>query len=248
MTTYLRDKPRDKIVNCDETCWLVLPKNLLTWTRKGVESVYITPEQGGAEKDRITVHASISAEGRKLPLLFIAEGKTRSVEDTQIGHVGGHWRVHTKNGWQTEENFTSDLRLLRVHIGGGQDAVDRVYLSIDLYTAHWTEQVRETAEELNIEMVPIPASSTDELQPLDRKVFAPLKAKAKHEYQMGRKRGNKRGKMQACQEMIKVWDELKEHVIRSGWAHIIPEYQAELGKDEGDIDSEEERDDGRWNG
>jgi hypothetical protein len=91
MTTYLRDKSRDKIVNCDETCWLVLPKNLLRWTRKGAESVDIIPEGGGAEKDRITVHASISADGRKLPLLFIAEEKTQTVEDTQIRQVGEHW-------------------------------------------------------------------------------------------------------------------------------------------------------------
>jgi hypothetical protein len=95
---------------------------------------------------------------------------------------------------------------LRVHIGGGQDAVDRVNLIIDLYKTHWTEQVPGTAEELNIEMISIPASCTDEFQPLDRKVFGPLKVKAKHEYQMEATRGNKRGKMQACQAMMKAWD------------------------------------------
>jgi hypothetical protein len=93
-------------------------------------------------------------------------------------------------------------------------------------------------------MIPIPATCTNELQPLDRKVFGPFKAKAKHEWQMGVKRGNKRGKMQDCQKMITVLDELNKHVIRSGWAHIIPEYQAELGKGEGDTDSEDEGDDG----
>jgi hypothetical protein len=57
VTGYLMDKPRDKIIICDETCWLVLPENLITWAPTGADSVYIRAEGGRAEKDRITVHA-----------------------------------------------------------------------------------------------------------------------------------------------------------------------------------------------
>jgi hypothetical protein len=39
--------------------------------------------------------------------LFIAQGKTARVEDTQIGNVDGHWRTYRGNGWQTAEAFCS---------------------------------------------------------------------------------------------------------------------------------------------
>jgi hypothetical protein len=39
-TDYLADKPRDKIINCNEICELVLPKNLLTWARTLLTSHY----------------------------------------------------------------------------------------------------------------------------------------------------------------------------------------------------------------
>jgi hypothetical protein len=90
VTGYLMDSPRDKIINCDETWWLILPKNLITWGSTGADFVYIRAERGGAEKDRITVPASVKADGTKLPLLFIAQRKTARVEETQIGNSGEH--------------------------------------------------------------------------------------------------------------------------------------------------------------
>jgi hypothetical protein len=46
--------------------------------------------------------------------------------------------------------------------------------------------------------------------------------------------------------MVTVWNELREYVIQSAWAHISPEYQTELGKDDTDFD--DRGDDGRWSG
>jgi hypothetical protein len=244
-TQYLVDKPREQIINCDETCWLVLPGNLLTWARKGAESVYIVPEGGGKQKERLTVHATIRANGTKLPLLFIAEGKTHVVEETQIGDIGEHWKAHTKTGWQTQESFLIYLELLRGYIRDGASGEDRIYLIIDLYKAHMTEAVRQRAHELNIELIFIPPGCTDELQPLDRKVFGPLKAKAKHQYRMGLRLGRERGKRQACQDMLQVWNELGENVIKSAWAHLIPEFQAEVADA---IGEDEDESSGRWTG
>jgi hypothetical protein len=144
------------------------------------------------------VHPSIKTDGTKLPLLFIAEGETRVVEEIQIGDVGEHWRVHIENRWQTHESFMISLEDLHGHIVGQSSDVDRIYLITDLYDAHMTEAVRERAKGLNIELILIPPSCTDELQPLDRKAFCPLKAKAKHQYRMGVKLGNERGERQAC--------------------------------------------------
>jgi hypothetical protein len=75
-------------VNYDETSWLLHPRGILTWAEMGCQTVHahIT----GDEKDCITVVASVTASGEKLPLTFIASGKTPRVEDSQIGVVEGH--------------------------------------------------------------------------------------------------------------------------------------------------------------
>jgi hypothetical protein len=246
VTEYLMDKPRDDIINCDETYWLVLPKNLMAWAPTGAGSVYIRAEGGGAEKDRITVHASIKADGTKLLLLFIAQGRTVRVEETQIGNVVEHCRTHTANGWQTEESLRIYLDLLRDHIGGVGDGAVRIYLIADRYPAHMTDLVKQTAGELNIEMIHIPVSCADECQPLDRRIFGPFKAEAKRRYRIGFQMREARGKIQACQDMIPVWNELCEYVTPSAWAHLIPESQTRPGED--DRDSDYRGDDGRWSG
>jgi hypothetical protein len=44
----------------------------------------------GNEKENITVIASMTAAGDKLPLEFIAAGKTMRLESAQIGSVDEH--------------------------------------------------------------------------------------------------------------------------------------------------------------
>jgi hypothetical protein len=106
-----------------------------------------------------------------------------------------------------------------------------------------TEYAGERAKELNIQLIFIPPGYTGESQPLDRRVVGPLKAKAKHSYRMPMRLGKERGKKQASQGMLKVWSELGENVIKSAWAHLIPEIQAELAdKEQGN----DEHSRGRW--
>jgi hypothetical protein len=95
-----------------------------------------------------------------------------------------------------------------------------------------TEAVRERAKELKSKLIFISAGCTDELQPLDRKDFGPLKAKAKHQYRIGVRLGKEREKKQACQDMLNVWNELGEKVIKSAWVYLVPEIQAELADEE----------------
>jgi hypothetical protein len=180
--------------------------------------------------------------------MFITEWMTRIVEDTQIGDVSEHWRLHTEDGRQNQASVIHSLGLLRGHIGGGRDRADRICLIWDLCRAHMTETVHHTAEELNIELMCIPASCTDELQALSKKSSRAQKAKAKHEHQMELTRREERGKLQACRDMVKVWNELGENVIKSGWAHPMPQYQMEFGDDEDDEDRTHEHEHGQWRG
>jgi hypothetical protein len=204
--------PLSRIVNCDETAWLLHPKGILTWARAGSESVQA--KINGDEKDCLTVLASVTAAGDKIPLSFFASGKTTRVEESQIGAVPGHWRDHSESGWQTSETFQTYLGKLRTFMGEGP-----IHLLLDSYAAHRTNAVKKTATALDITLHYIPPGLTDELQPLDRSVFGALKSRAKHLFHE-RFRLNpfeRRTKIHAVQDMVSAWSHLGEATLVAAW-------------------------------
>jgi hypothetical protein len=213
MTNLLNTVSHDCIVNVDETSWLLWPRGLLTWSETGADSVQV--EANGDEKAAITVTAAITASNQKLPLQIIAKGKTGRVHFTQLGDVGNNWVDHSQSGWQTEVTFGTYLRCLRNHYG------DRsLHLILDLYPTHRTETIRSLASDLDIQLYFIPAGATDRLQPLDRSVFAVLKASAKrlfHERCMCNI-GDARKKKDAVADLLKAWELLGTSVIEEGWS------------------------------
>jgi hypothetical protein len=54
---------------------------------------------------------------------------------------------------------------------------------------------------------------------------------------MGVRLEKERGKRQGCQDMLNVWGEVGENVIKSACAHLVREIQAELtDKEQGNDD------------
>ena len=64
----------------------------------------------------------------KFPLLFVAQGKTTQVENSQIGDVGYHWKAHSDSGWVTDEVFSYYFHKLCEHFND-----DPLHLVMDLY-------------------------------------------------------------------------------------------------------------------
>jgi hypothetical protein len=85
----LQNVPWDRIINCDKTSSFLHSNGILTRAEVGAESVQTTIT--GNEKGNIAVVACGTAAGDKLPLPFIATGKTIRVETTQIGSVKEEW-------------------------------------------------------------------------------------------------------------------------------------------------------------
>jgi hypothetical protein len=213
MNNLLNTVCHDCIVNIDETSWLLWPRGLLTWSETGADSVQV--EANGDEKASITVTAGITASNQKLPLQILAKGKTGRVHLTQIGDVGDNWIDHSQSGWQTEITFATYLRCLRNYYG------DRpLHLILDLYPTHRTDAIKRLASDLDIQLYFIPAGATDRLQPLDRSVFAVLKASAKrlfHERCM-QNIGDPRKKKDAVADLLKAWELLGTSVIADAWS------------------------------
>ena len=206
------------IVNADETGWEVVPGNIKVWHIIGQDHVvrYVNAN----EKDKITVIGAITADGAKLPLQFIAKGETEAVLDSQIGDVGYHMRTFSSNGWTTAETFQQFLVGVRDYYTW--DDPNTVHLLIDIFKAHTTDEVKALAETLNIHLHFIPAGLTDELQPLDIKIFGPMKTFARTLFRNRYKEDpyKKRTKIEACQDMVRAWERLTPEIIKEAFEHF----------------------------
>lgn len=92
---------------------------------------------------------------------------------------------HSIKGWTTRSTWKRYLYALRykfikplknTHF---YDVKNRIFLIADSYSVHNCEECIEYARALNIQIIQIPSGTTDLFQPLDKKVFGVLKAKAR---------------------------------------------------------------------
>lgn len=222
ITDLLRTVPRERILNCDETAWKMFPNGLLTWAIKGSEGVSIAITRD--EKECLTALATIRADGTKLPLMIIAKGKTELVEQTQLGDVGFHVTGHSESGWMTQENFEKYLKWIRQESGHDE----KLYLILDLYPVHWTDETKEMAAGCNIELLFIPAGCTDQLQPLDVRCFGALKATARRVFRqyytddLFVNPGSKITKQSMVQALTYAWEHLDTAVVEEAWSVYSP--------------------------
>ena len=206
----------DFIINIDETSWELFPNNLLVWQCKNEDHAVCYMNKANP-KDCMTVIAGVTASGTKLPLMFIAKGTTERCENSQIGDVSPHWSYHSETGWVTEEVFLHYLKILREHYGGVDGP--KLHLILDVYPSHRTEDIKNFAVGLNMDLLFVPAGRTDEFQPLDRAVFGSLKSMARRLFRLrvSQDRNVIRKKSDAVEDMICAWERLPTHVIEKGW-------------------------------
>ena len=210
--TLMKSVDRDCLINADETSWTVFPNNIFTWSTTGSENVSITCQ--GNDKDCLTVLASITANGGKLPLYFLATGKTHRVMGSQLGDTYGHWQNFSESGWQTSQTFQEYLMHIRELYGERT-----VHLVLDVHSSHRTDEVKKLAKELDINLWFIPPGCTDQCQPLDRRCFGALKATARKLWreQMADEPHRKLTKKDAVAHLICAWEHLTKGVVDEAW-------------------------------
>jgi hypothetical protein len=226
MKTIFSGNDLHYIINCDETCWWFLPHGLTTWAKRGSKDVKLYHRMN--EKQNFTAVASITAANEKLPMQFIAKGKTRRA-DRGFGEVGENPTTHTLSGWSTVASFKIYLKWLREYKDYGAKKADGSYvhdliLLLDIYKVHKTEEVRELARKLQIELVFIPPGMTDACQPLDRTIFGVLKMKAKNLFrvQFADKDTIKVNREQACALLRQCWGEVSAEALARAWIIYDP--------------------------
>ena len=96
-----------------------------------------------------------------------------------------------------------------------------IALVLDVYSAQKTEKVINQANNMDIELLFVPAGGTLQYQPLDRKIFGEIKSRARREYLiLAAQTGNTRSRPQ--HGIVNVRDVLdccfvREREKRLGW-------------------------------
>ena len=213
MSALFNQVPHNRILNADETGWRLFPKGVLSWGETGVDNMSRNGDIN--DKSQVTVLATITADNQKLPLLFVAQGQTARCEDSQIGDVSYHWKTHSPSGWVTDDVFSFYLHRLREFY---EDDAE-LHLIMDLYPSHLTPKIKQEASDLGIIFHLIPAGLTDYYQPLDRRIFGIIKAKARKLFRIRQKgEANMHAtKAQACQDMVAAWEGIHYTWISQAW-------------------------------
>lgn len=186
---------RDYVFNMDETplCPLETPTTAVV-KRSSSSNTNITPTYNHftLHNSNTTCFPTISASGRLLHLCFVIKGKTsrclRKIYFTKIPNTN---KI-------IYNSFTSKIKLYYSHKGWVNEGImikyfkDVIYqhtqgrpcaLILDDYRAHWTDEVKYIAEQLNIKLIHVPKGMTSSLQPLDVNFNGPFKMKRKSLYQ-----------------------------------------------------------------
>lgn len=206
--------PNDRVLNGNETGWKIAPNNLHTWAESGSDNIQVKCQDD--DKKSLTVMATVSASGTRLPLFVISKGATERSERSQIGDIYPHFTSHSTASWMTTECFKEYLSMLREQYKGGEE----LYLILDSFSVHKSAAVQEFATGLNIHLMFIPAGMTDKLQPLDVRIFGVMKSIARSYLvrEMQELADQKIGMPKAIQILVRSWEQLSSETITSAWS------------------------------
>jgi hypothetical protein len=169
------DYPPDLVYNMDETCWRLYETPRKVLAEKGAETVKL--QAAVSEKTSFAALGAISVAGSKLPLWVVAKGTTQRCEE-KFGHHPEVIFRHTNKGWATENLIVGSLEWLHREIADGLPCI----LIMDVYPCHRADAVFAAADANDVELLFVPAGATGRFQPMDRRVFGELKARARAEF------------------------------------------------------------------
>ena len=219
------------LCNCDETSWKIAYVGELTWARKGSKEVKINIDYN--DKDCFTTMAAITASNDKLPLFLIAKGDTERCHKQfrNILEMDPESAIsHSHKGWMTAEVMKEYLSWIRQfydktyaehenYVPGQTE----IHLILDCHTSHRQKKIKNFAKSLHIRLHYIPAGYTDELQPLDIRIFGALKAKARSAFfnLIYQDKNLKPDKGLAAKILVSCWKSLREELIESSWSLYV---------------------------
>jgi hypothetical protein len=124
-------------------------------------------------KAAMTAICTVCRSGRKFPPLYIVRAVNPSRRPDLGPWIPQERVTVSENGWMTET-------VMMKYLGWIAEMIHDVPIALllDTFPGHITARVLARAEALRVELIEVPRGMTDELQPLDRSCFGPLKMKS----------------------------------------------------------------------
>lgn len=218
MADILRRTRPERILNMDETSWRQLNMGFRTIAEKGTETVNCYFR--GDAKACLTAIATVDAAGTKLPLWVLARGKTMRCEARYRNHDAIQRAVaqgdlvlsHQVNGWSNGDIILQYLKWLRKLYGR-----QHIVLLWDIWGAHRSQDTKDLAASLNIQLEFIPAGMTGECQPLDRRIFGNLKSRARSRFDQGCARGEDPTIEDSVAMLLEAWKSIGQEEVIDAW-------------------------------
>ena len=168
---------------------------------------------------QVTVIATVTAAGGKLPMGWVHKAKTfKKVRQMKIkGDV--HSFISAK-GWMNANIMIQYMNEIVIPYLKGRPGA----LVTDEYAAHWTDEVIALAAANNIELIRVPPTTTSQRQPLDCAVFGPFK-----QIRQGialKTRHTEISVLDNPEEAVirasKAWEFITKKTIQQGWIQACP--------------------------
>jgi DDE superfamily endonuclease len=173
---------RKLVINMDETGLNLLPDKKVTWEPKGLDHVYGKTVE--AAKQLVTMCLTITAAGKKLPLLIIYKGALPKTKPgaTQLGvykEVSKFSKkaVHTSQHGVWIDKTVMHLwikKILAPHVKKIPKGKVPLLL-LDHASAHMAEVILDAIDDLWVDIIQIPPGVTGFCQPVDISCGGPLK-------------------------------------------------------------------------
>jgi hypothetical protein len=177
------------VIAMDETFWQLHMKPLTTLKIKGEETTVTTAEN---PKAGITTILTVVADGSKLPIFFIAKGKTQRC-CTKLAVSPPHLARPTESGWCRTEILFDYIKHVILPYTNNKPCL----LILDCYKAHLSFAFRFRSlspEAANIELAFVPGCMTAVLSPLDVVINPVIKSIGRSQFRKlaleRRERGN----------------------------------------------------------
>lgn len=239
------DFPKSRIYNMDETPWNFVYKRYKVLAKTGKED--IDAQLPADLRQSFTALATISADGKKYPPVFLAKCKSYR---TAVDHFKGmkseddKYEIFYSSGGYSDD-ATMEFYLKHLHEWANNEPCALV---LDQYSSHVSDSTKRMANNLSIRLIYIPVSATDLFQPLDRRIFGIMKSKAaSHFASLAFEHQKAFAQSEAADKYVKLWDEITKANILTAWKGEIdmtPEEDEE--EDERDGEEDEEYKDKRY--
>jgi hypothetical protein len=146
-------------------------------TQKEYEKARVHAAKQDGSREFISLLATICANGSKLPLALIYQGKSGDLMDSwfdELEDIDKAFFASSKNGWSCNEfelNYLTQIFDLATRQKAGRG---RRLLIVDGYSSYVNFEFIQMCDRLRILMCILPLHSTHQLQPLDVGLFQPL--------------------------------------------------------------------------